>query len=89
MALLLSHQPFGCFIELTDDLISRIVDLLEPTQERASFSKGLGVFLLHSSQGLLDGLPQTIFDVSAQDLDRRLLRVDQHCFGCTAGAGST
>jgi radical SAM/Cys-rich protein len=34
------------------------------------------------------GLPQTIFDVTLEDLARRPIRTGQHCFGCTAGAGS-
>jgi len=34
-------------------------------------------------------LPQTIFDVTLEDLTRRPIRTGQHCFGCTAGAGSS
>ena len=37
----------------------------------------------------LSALPQMIFEVAPQELDHRLLCVGQHCFGCTAGAGST
>jgi hypothetical protein len=33
-------------------------------------------------------LPQTIFDVTLKDLAGRPIRTGQHCFGCTAGAGS-
>lgn len=34
-------------------------------------------------------LPQEIFAVEPEHLDGRLIQVDQHCFGCTAGAGSS
>ncbi|MEP6705293.1 MAG: arsenosugar biosynthesis radical SAM (seleno)protein ArsS, partial [Acidobacteriota bacterium] len=38
---------------------------------------------------LADGLPQTIFDFDLGTLaDRRIVTVD-HCFGCTAGSGSS
>ncbi len=34
-------------------------------------------------------LPRTIFDVTIEDLNQRVIRVGAHCFGCTAGAGSS
>lgn len=34
-------------------------------------------------------LPQTILDVTLADLDGRTIRVGPHCFGCTAGGGSS
>jgi radical SAM/Cys-rich protein len=33
--------------------------------------------------------PQTIFDADLARLERRLIAVGPHCFGCTAGAGSS
>ncbi len=38
--------------------------------------------------GVAAGLPQTIWDFDAASLAGRLIVVGQHCFGCTAGAGS-
>jgi radical SAM/Cys-rich protein len=35
------------------------------------------------------GRPRTIFDWDAAALRARAIRVDAHCFGCTAGAGSS
>ena len=34
-------------------------------------------------------LPQSIFEVTVEDLARRAIQVDQHCYGCTASAGSS
>ncbi|MFV9507556.1 MAG: arsenosugar biosynthesis radical SAM (seleno)protein ArsS [Oscillochloridaceae bacterium umkhey_bin13] len=34
-------------------------------------------------------LPQTIFEVNAEDLAGRSIRVGAHCYACTAAAGST
>jgi radical SAM/Cys-rich protein len=34
-------------------------------------------------------LPKTIFDVTLADLEGRAIQVEPHCFGCTAGAGSS
>jgi radical SAM/Cys-rich protein len=34
-------------------------------------------------------LPETIFEITPDDLSQRIIQVDQHCFGCTAGAGSS
>ncbi len=36
----------------------------------------------------LEGAP-TVFDFSPETLKRRRIRVAEHCFGCTAGAGSS
>jgi hypothetical protein len=33
--------------------------------------------------------PQTIFDADREALGRRAIVVGAHCFGCTAGAGSS
>jgi radical SAM/Cys-rich protein len=38
---------------------------------------------------LAGGLPRHIRDFDAAALGRREIRVDQHCYGCTAGAGSS
>lgn len=37
---------------------------------------------------LAPGLPRTIHDYNAAELDHRKIVIGQHCFGCTAGAGS-
>jgi radical SAM/Cys-rich protein len=34
-------------------------------------------------------LPRTIFDVTLAELEGRAILVEPHCFGCTAGAGSS
>jgi radical SAM/Cys-rich protein len=39
--------------------------------------------------GLTDGLPRSIHEFDAELLHRRAIVVGQHCFGCTAGAGSS
>ena len=38
---------------------------------------------------LADGAPRTIFDASLAALQAREIAVGPHCFGCTAGAGSS
>jgi radical SAM/Cys-rich protein len=38
---------------------------------------------------LLDDQPRTIFDYDADKLDTRPIAVGAHCFGCTAGQGSS
>ncbi len=38
---------------------------------------------------LADGLPQTIFDFNLKKLAERRIVTADHCFGCTAGAGSS
>ncbi len=39
--------------------------------------------------GLADGLARTVFDVDPTALEQRPVRIDDHCLGCTAGAGSS
>ncbi len=39
--------------------------------------------------GLADGEPETIFDATFERLAERAIRIGQHCYGCTAGAGSS
>jgi len=34
-------------------------------------------------------IPQTIFDADLSLLEARAIAVGPHCFGCTAGAGSS
>jgi radical SAM/Cys-rich protein len=41
------------------------------------------------SLGLHEGLPRTIQDLQASALEGRLIRLGNHCYGCTAGAGSS
>ncbi len=41
------------------------------------------------NQMLEMALPQTIFEVTLADLGNRPIQVAAHCFGCTAGAGSS
>jgi hypothetical protein len=36
-----------------------------------------------------DGLPQTISEFDPDRLKGRVVSTDAHCFGCTAGAGSS
>ncbi len=38
---------------------------------------------------LADGLPQTIWDFNLEALKTRTIRLDDHCYGCTAGHGSS
>ena len=39
--------------------------------------------------GTAAGLPATIFEAEVAALAQRPIVVGQHCFGCTAGAGSS
>ena len=39
--------------------------------------------------GLEEGQPATIFDFDLHRLSGRTVRTGEHCFGCTAGAGSS
>jgi hypothetical protein len=39
--------------------------------------------------GLADGCPATIHGLDLERLARRPIRTGDHCFGCTAGAGSS
>lgn len=41
------------------------------------------------AMGTAAGVPETIFDFDLAALRRRAIRVGPHCFGCTAGAGSS
>lgn len=42
-----------------------------------------------SGLGLMPGYPQHIKDFDYRSLSRREIAVDDHCYGCTAGQGST
>jgi radical SAM/Cys-rich protein len=33
--------------------------------------------------------PKTIFDAKVEDLANRMIQIGQHCYGCTAGLGSS
>jgi radical SAM/Cys-rich protein len=39
--------------------------------------------------GVEPSAPQTIFDATVEALDGRPIAIGRHCFGCTAGAGSS
>ena len=39
--------------------------------------------------GTASGVPQTIFDATPESLAARRIATGPHCFGCTAGAGSS
>ena len=39
--------------------------------------------------GLVNGLPETIHEFEPEALGNRSITLGQHCFGCTAGAGSS
>lgn len=39
--------------------------------------------------GLGPQSPQTIFEATLNNLAQRVIQIDQHCFGCTAGLGSS
>ena len=39
--------------------------------------------------GTADGSPQTIFEATPESLASRRITIGAHCFGCTAGAGSS
>jgi hypothetical protein len=39
--------------------------------------------------GLADDVPATIFDADLASLAARRIVIGPHCFGCTAGAGSS
>ncbi len=51
------------------------------------FNQQLGMSMASSSTG---DTPLTIWDIeSLESLQGRPIRVDNHCFGCTAGSGSS
>ena len=98
----LTNMPIGRFLEFLigsnnlEGYMTRLVNAFNPATVaglmcRSTLSVGWDGQLYNCdfNQMLELALPQTIFEVSPQDLEHRLLRVDQHCFGCTAGAGST
>ncbi len=35
------------------------------------------------------GLPQTIWDFDLASLEKRVINLGDHCYGCTAGVGSS
>ena len=39
--------------------------------------------------GLSSRLPKTILEAKLEDLVNRVIQIGQHCFGCTAGLGSS
>src|SRR5260370_42543003 len=39
--------------------------------------------------GLSSASPQTIHEATLADLAQRVIQIGQHCFGCTAGRGSS
>lgn len=39
--------------------------------------------------GLAPGTPDTIFEATLEQLEQRIIQLDQHCYGCTAGTGSS
>ena len=39
--------------------------------------------------GLHEQSPQTIFTATPEDMAARVIQIGQHCFGCTAGSGSS
>jgi radical SAM/Cys-rich protein len=39
--------------------------------------------------GLGSKSPKTIFEAKLEDLENRAIQIDQHCYGCTAGLGSS
>jgi len=46
-------------------------------------------FNLALGMSLGDPGPRTVFDIDPQTLPGRRIRTDEHCFGCTAGCGSS
>ena len=98
----LTNMPIGRFLEFLvasgnlEGYMAQLVNAFNPTTVpglmcRSTLSVGWDGQLYNCdfNQMLEIALPKTIFEVSPQELDHRLLRVGQHCFGCTAGAGST
>lgn len=46
-------------------------------------------FNLGAGSPCLPGVPETVWEFDAEALARRPIALDNHCFGCTAGAGSS
>lgn len=69
----LSAQGVMCRTTLSVDWEGRLYD--------CDFNQMLGV-------GVRRGLPRNIRDFDPESLSHRLIATGQHCFGCTAGAGS-
>ncbi len=98
----LTNMPIGRFLEFLmasgnlEGYMARLVNAFNPATVqglmcRSTLSVGWDGQLYNCdfNQMLEMALPKTLFEVSSEELDHRLLRVGQHCFGCTAGAGST
>jgi radical SAM/Cys-rich protein len=98
----LTNMPIGRFLEFLatsgnlEGYMTRLVNAFNPVTVaglmcRSTLSVGWDGRLYNCdfNQMLELALPQTIFEVIPQELDHRPLCVGQHCFGCTAGAGST
>lgn len=98
----LTNMPMGRFLEFLiasgnlEGYMTRLVNAFNPATVqglmcRSTLSVGWDGRLYNCdfNQMLEMALPKTIFEVSPPELDHRLLRLGQHCFGCTAGAGST
>jgi radical SAM/Cys-rich protein len=98
----LTNMPIGRFLEFLsasgnlEGYMTRLVNAFNPVTIqglmcRSTLSVGWDGKLYNCdfNQMLEMALPKTIFEVSPEELDQRILCVGQHCFGCTAGAGST
>ncbi|MCC7263374.1 MAG: arsenosugar biosynthesis radical SAM protein ArsS [Candidatus Latescibacteria bacterium] len=98
----LTNMPISRFLEFLlasgnlDGYLERLVNAFNPATVdglmcRYTLSVGWDgrLYDCDFNQMLDLALPQTIAEVEVEHLDQRLIQVDQHCFGCTAGTGSS
>ncbi len=79
-----------------DDYLTRLVNSFNPTAAEGVMCRSLvsvgydgRLFDCDFNQMLEMNLPETIFEFDLEKLSRRKILFDQHCYGCTAGAGSS
>lgn len=98
----LTNMPISRFLEFLlssgnlEDYLERLVNAFNPAAVdglmcRYTLSVGWDgkLYDCDFNQMLDLALPRHIFEVALEHLDGRLIQVDQHCFGCTAGTGSS
>ncbi|MGH9843370.1 MAG: arsenosugar biosynthesis radical SAM (seleno)protein ArsS [Blastocatellia bacterium] len=79
-----------------DDYLTRLVNSFNPSAAEGVMCRSLvsvghdgRLFDCDFNQMLEMNLPETIAEFDLEKLSRRKIRFDQHCYGCTAGAGSS
>ena len=79
-----------------DDYLSKLINSFNPTAAEGVMCRSLvsvghdgRLFDCDFNQMLEMNLPETIAEFDLEKLSRRKILFDQHCYGCTAGGGSS